>query len=77
VTCPGRRFSRSTLSVAPSSGSFFSAQATKSSTAFSMCPFFSQSGSNDGDLFGMAMYSAKVGTISSRQISSVNVRNCA
>jgi len=50
---PGKR---STLNFEPgSSANFFCAQATNSSTAFSMCPAFSQSGANDGDLFGMAI----------------------
>ena len=43
------------------------AQRSNSATASSMWPCAAQSGSKDGDLLGIRMYSTKVGTISSPQ----------
>ena len=44
-------------------GLFFSVHFTARSKTLSIWPCFSQSGSKDGDLLGIFMYSIRVGTI--------------
>src|SRR5215472_13589410 len=57
-----------TSRVAPGrEDSFARAQRSNSATASSIYPWAAQSGSKAGDLFGILMYSTKVGTISSDQ----------
>ena len=50
-----------------SSGMCFFAHSVAIISTLSMCPFLFQSGSKDGDLFGILMYSISVGTILSSQ----------
>src|SRR5262245_16146874 len=62
---------RTTSRVAPS-GRWLFAQPASRSTARSMWPFFFQSGSKCGDLFGILMYSTSVGTIDFSNCSSTH-----
>src|SRR5215471_7420168 len=62
-----------TSRVAPGrEDSFARAQRSNSATASSIYPWAAQSGSKAGDLFGILMYSTKVGTISSDQHALTN-----
>ena len=61
------------VSLAPS-GRFSSAQFFAISKTLSMYPFFFQSGSKEGDLFGILMYSIRVGRIESSQ--NLSTKDC-